>query len=266
MSTLDQQQETSLREVFARCAAEVRVPAGGAERLAARDYRPQGHGQALARRTLASAALAAAAAAAVPIAAQAGGPTRTTLKLASYSLRLPARYHEVEAATVSCDPLSLFAFAPHIGVTPPGPTSQPAEPGIVSAADKAGACVSVGMSAPFTPGSPDHIWVATKPSVTQPVDIAGYRGWAGTWTWQGAGLKGGDLMINGVPVANGSTEEVLALTVPGNDGQLQYFAVAATDVTTAQLVSIVTAGLTPPATATTPTTAAPVAATTTAPA
>lgn len=74
MGTLDQQQESSLREAFSRCAAEVQVPAGTAERLAGRDYRPRGRPQVLATRALASAIVAlAAAAVALPLTVSAGG-------------------------------------------------------------------------------------------------------------------------------------------------------------------------------------------------
>jgi hypothetical protein len=252
---LSEELEQALREKFSGLEARAKVPASIEARLAQRDYHPRAGYRGLATAAAASAAVVATSVA-VPLALHSDGRTATTLRLASYSLRLPGRYHDVISGSVLCNPLALFAFAPHPGVTPPGPNSQPAEPGIASAADQAGACVSIGMSAAFTPGSPDQIWVATKPSVTQPVDIDGYQGWVGTWTWQGAGLNGGDMLINGVPTPNGSTEEVLALTVPESDGQLQYFAVAATGVNAAQLVSIVSSGVTLPAPAATTSTTA----------
>lgn len=253
--------EQALRAKFSSLDARAKLPPSIEGRLVQRDYHPRTRHHGFAAAAAASAALVATGVA-VPLALGASGGTPTTLRLASYSLRLPSRYHAVKSGSVLCNPLLLFAYVPHAGVTPPGPSSHPAEPGIVSAADQAGACISVGMSAPYTPGSPDATFIATKPRVTEPVQIDGFQGWVGTWTWIGEGQNGGDMMIDGVPTPSGSTEEELVLTVPAADGQLQYFAVAATGVTAAQLVSIVSAGLTLPASTPTNPAPAPAAATT----
>jgi hypothetical protein len=106
-------------------------------------------------------------------------------------------------------------------------------------------------------------FIATKPRVTEPVQVEGYQGWVGTWTWLGSGLNGGDMMVDGVPTPSGSTEEVLDLTVPTSDDQVKDLTVAATGLTAAELVSMVAAGLTTPAAAAATTTAPNPGATTT---
>ncbi len=251
---LSEELEHALRAKFSRLEDRAKVPPLVAARLAQYDYQPRAGHRALATVAAASAAVVATAIA-VPLAVHARGASGTTLRLASYSLRLPARYQEVKGS-VLCNPLALFAYVPTPGGTPPGPPTRPAEPGIVSAADKAGACVSIGMSAPYTLGAPGATFIATKPRVTEPVQVEGYQGWVGTWTWIGSGLNGGDMVVDGVPTPSGSTEEVLDLTVPAGDDQVQDLTVAATGVTGAQLVSMVSAGLTTPAAAAS-TTAAP---------
>ena len=59
---------------------------------------------------------------------------------------------------------------------------------MASAVDQAGGCVAMGFTMPYTPGAPDAPLVLTKPEVTQPVEVDGYQGWAGAWTWTGDGL------------------------------------------------------------------------------
>ena len=254
---LSEELEQTLRAKFSRLEGRAKVPPAVEARLAQHDYRPRAGHRGLATAATASVALVATGVA-VPLAVHANEGTTTTLRLTSYSLRLPARYQEVRAGSVLCNPLALFAYVPTPGGTPPGPPTRPAEPGIVSAADQAGACVSIGMNAPYTPGAPGATFIATRPRVTEPVHVSRYQGWVGTWTWTGSGLNGGDMVVDGVPTPSGSTEEILDLTVPASDDRVQDLTVAATGVTAAELVLMVSAGLsTPPAAAATTTAPAP---------
>ena len=136
-----------------------------------------------------------------------------------------------------------------------GRAARADEPAIASAADQAGGCVAMGFTMPYTPGAPDAPLVLTKPEANQPVEVDGYQGWAGAWTWTGNDF-------NGIPTLSGTTQQVLNLTVPAPGGQVQDLTIAAMGISEAQLLSIVVSGLTSPTTGTEGTSTVPVASTT----
>lgn len=184
------------------------------------------------------AALTAAAALVVVLAT--GGtaaPRAQQLTLASFKLRLPARSHVLAPGSHVC--LPAVVMYPSTNVPSSGP-ANPAEPQVASAAMADGGCVSVLLTAPFTPGSAD----APTPFNdidAQPVQIAGYDGTIGTATW-----TGGDMTYQGITIPDGTTQSELTLKVPAAHGQVEDLLFAAEGLSRQQLVSIVSSGLSAP--------------------
>ena len=190
------------------------------------------------KRLLAAGALAAAVAVgvAVPLALGAAGSSArsagdvTTLHLAAFSLRLPASYHHVSSVPVTCYPGVWVGYVLPAGSATPTLPTPPNEPGIVAAVDQAGGCVAIGLTNSYTPGAAGAPFVAARPNATQPVQVDGYQGWVGTRE----------------DVAAGNPQVVMDLTIPTPGGQVQDLLVGATGISQAQLVSIVSSGLSLP--------------------
>jgi len=79
------------------------------------------------------------------------------------------------------------------------------------------------------------------------IQIGAYTGTVGTYEIIG----GRGLSFHGVPVPNATKHVVLNLQIPSTGGQTQDLQVAVAGVSEQQLVSIVSSGLTAPATSTT---------------
>jgi len=183
------------------------------------------------------AALTAAALAIVLAAGGTAGPRAPQLALASFKLRLPARSHVLAPGSHVC--LPAVVMYPSTDVPSSGP-ANPAEPEVASAAMGHGGCVSVLLTAPFTPGSAGAP-TPMNDTDTQPVEIAGYHGTIGSVTW-----TGGDMTYDGISIPDGTTQSVLTLEVPAAHGQVEDLLLAAEGLSRQQLVSIVSSGLSAP--------------------
>lgn len=241
---LNNETEDALRTVYRQAVSGLdRDAAGLPERVTGRLQRHRRR-----RRTVAAATLAPLALVAVALPASLhvlqGNAQATTIRLADYSLALPSSYSSATTSANACRPWAVFGYAPGNFT----PASRPEEPEVEAATEQAGGCIDMSLTAPYTPGAPEApIW-ATKPISTQPVQIDGLQGLAGTWTWISRGL-----VIRGVPTPSGSQQQEVLLTIPEAKGQVQELLVAATGISLAQLESIVTAGLTVPSSTSTST-------------
>jgi hypothetical protein len=178
--------------------------------------------------------------AALVMALTAGGtaaPRTPELTLASFKLRLPARSHVLAPGSHVCLPAVVMYPSTHV---PAGGPANPSEPNVVSAATGHGGCVSILLTAPFTPGSADAP-TPMNDTDRQPLQIAGYRGTIGTVTWTGA-----DMTYQGISIPDGTTQSELTLEAPAADGQIAALVFAAEGLTRQQLVSIVSSGLSAP--------------------
>jgi hypothetical protein len=162
---------------------------------------------------------------------------RPQLTLASFQLRLPARSHVLAPGSHVC--LPAIVSYPSTS-TPSGGPANPTEPKVVSAATGDGGCVSILLTAPFTPGS-DNAPTPFNDANPTPVTISGYAGTIGTATWQG-----GDMSYDGLPIPDGTTQSELTLQVPVAGGQVEDLVFAAERLSRQQLVSIVSSGLSSP--------------------
>jgi hypothetical protein len=98
------------------------------------------------------------------VALTAGGtaaPHRPQLTLASFKLRLPARSHVLAPGSHVC--LPAIVSYPSTTLPSEGP-ANPTEPKVVSAATGDGGCVSILLTAPFTPGSANAPTRSTRPT------------------------------------------------------------------------------------------------------
>lgn len=176
----------------------------------------------------------------------------TTLRLASYSLRLPTSYHQVDAAPLFSAPNALFGYEPVAGATPPALQTQPSEPRIVAAVDQTGGWVSMALSGSYTPGEPDAPFLLEKPSQAQQIQIDGYNAVIGSGSWvdfRGRPVPGyGRAKLSGqLPVyASRQVQQVVVVSLPVPGGQAQDLAVIAGGLSESQLVSIVSEGLSLP--------------------
>lgn len=182
----------------------------------------------------AGAAMAVAAAVIISLSPGAGnGTTGPQLKLAAYSLRLPAGYRHLAATSAACNPQA-FVLDPGSSGQSPSDLDQPA---VVSAATANGGCVSMLLSASYTPGASDAP-VLPGSEDASPVQIGSYQGTVGTDTWIGR-----DMTLNGIPVASGTKQLIVNLDVPGDGGQVQDLEIAAEGLSQQQLISILSSGL-----------------------
>jgi hypothetical protein len=184
-----------------------------------------------------AAVIAVAGLAVVLTAGGATAPHGAQLTLASFKLRLPARSRVLAPGSHVC--LPAIVSYPSTSVPSGGP-ANPTEPKVASAATGDGGCVSILLTAPFTPGS------ASSPTPFNdihpaPVTIGGYQGTIGTAIWQG-----GDMTYDGIHIPDGTTQSELTLQVPAAGGQVEDLMFAAEGLSGQQLVSIVSSGLSSP--------------------
>ncbi|HTU97515.1 MAG TPA: hypothetical protein VMF14_16835 [Solirubrobacteraceae bacterium] len=170
-------------------------------------------------------------------AGQTSTPGQAQLTLAAFHLRLPAHSRVLAPGSHIC--LPAIVSYPGTSVPSDGPTN-PTESKVVSAATGDGGCVSVLLTAPFTPGSASAPTPFNDANPT-PVTIAGFDGTIGTVTWQG-----GDMTYDGVSIPDGTTQSELTLQVPAAGGQVEDLVFAAEGLSRQQLVSIVSSGLSAP--------------------
>jgi hypothetical protein len=215
------------------------------QNLADRVIRRRRAGRRRARLSGVGGVIAALVAAAVLTVGGSGTPAQTQLgqsqlRLASYTFKLPRRSHAVSATPAACAIGAVVTYeAP--GASP----SNPQQPMIAQAVTDNGGCVSMLLTAPYTPGAanaPDEAF----PVVDQhPVQIGSYAGTVGTAEVVGsAGDGSSDLTINGVSVPSGTTHQFLTVHLPTSDGQVQDLQVAVAGISEQQLVAIVSSGLT----------------------
>jgi hypothetical protein len=238
--------EAALRNAYARSASEIDIPAAVTERLAGRDYHPRGTHPRRGAAVLAAGVIATGAV--VGAYALGAGRQGTTIHLASYSLKLPSEYIPESTGAAACNPYGKGKVV----IAGRGFT-QPPEPAIATAADQAGGCVSITLSPAFTPaapGAPLKISVSSAggPFQGHPVGLDGSQGWVGVGTLSPGGTQ----------------QELLVLFVPASGGQVQDFMVVATGMSDAELVSVVSSGLSVPSSGSAATTV-PAATTTLAP-
>jgi hypothetical protein len=252
---LSQDVEVGLRDAMTRVASEVQLPAGLAERVRGREYKVQGNRKAIAAMTVASVAVVALGAGAPLALSVAHWPSAggTTVRLASFSLRLPRGYHKMADPAPDCglilDYVWPFQPTPTSPPAPPDMVSQQkmvvSQPKIATAVDKAGGCVYIAASWTFTPGTGAGPQIFPTPSYRTALHIDGYHGWIGSVDW--AQLPGPHQLWvvpkGGFEPWPTGTEQVLDLTVPDRYGQVQDFTVAAKGISQPELVSIVSSGL-----------------------
>jgi hypothetical protein len=166
-------------------------------------------------------------------------PQRAQLTLASFKLQLPPRSHVLAPGSHVC--LPAIVNYPSTNVPSGGP-ANPTEPKVVSAATGDGGCVSILLTAPFTPGSANAPTPFNDRNPT-PVTISGFHGTIGTATWQGGGMT-----YDGISIPDGTTQSELTLQVPAAGGQVEDLVFAAEGLSHQQLVSIVSSGLSAPGT------------------
>jgi hypothetical protein len=122
---------------------------------------------------------------------------------------------------------------------PSGGPANPTESGIVSAVTSDGGCISVLLTAPFTPGSSGAPTPFMDEQSAKPVQIGTYHGTAGPATWVGS-----DMSYKGIAIPSGTTQSIITLDVPTAGGKIEDLVFAAEGVTEQQLISIVSSGLT----------------------
>jgi hypothetical protein len=190
------------------------------------------------------AALAVGTAVAVPVAIETSNTAgQTSLRLSSYSLKLPARYKLAAFVSTPCQPLLVVEYLPG---EPEASVSQADEPAVASAVNSAGGCVAMALVGPYVPGGPqtptiDGIGggqVAPDHHLGQPVQVGSYRALLGSVYIQGANAQG-------VPWPdNGTTQPVLDVTIPAAGEQVENLVIVAVGLSPAQLVSLVSSNLT----------------------
>lgn len=198
----------------------------------------------------------------VPLAFSAAGhATSTEVHLASYSFKLPGRYHQAQSAVGACQPGFLVTWPAGTFDSPKQMlglvNGHPDEPGIVSAASTAGGCISMALVGPYAPGGPEvptvegiggPLWHGTAP---QQVQVGQYQALLGSFTMP-------DLKPGGAPMppSAGQTLTVLEVTVPAAGGQVQDLVATSTQLSEQALVSMVAQGLSNGASTSATTTAA----------
>lgn len=200
-----------------------------------------------------AAAVMVAVAAGVPLALSSGthgsGPE---VKLASYSFRLPSGYHRAQDAVVTCGAANIVSWPAgsfaSTGQLRNQVNGQPLEPGVVSAANAAGGCVSLALVGPFTPGGP------LTPTVA---GIGGPVAPAGTPAPQAVQIDSYSALLGSTPVevltspaqtaisgqGTPSNELVLDVTIPVANGQVDDLLLSSTELTAPALEAIASQGL-----------------------
>jgi hypothetical protein len=168
---------------------------------------------------------------ALPLSLSAGNSQPRTsrgveLRLASYSMRLPTGFRRVSSTTSPCRANDLpFALTPIPGALP----SSTDQPGIVSAADGADGCVSMLITPPYAAASAPTDGPMLLGDGFQPVQVGSYQAWIASEPAFGPGWQG-------IVVA-------LDVRLPAADSQDQEFMIYAVGLSQAQLISIVSTGL-----------------------
>lgn len=174
------------------------------------------------------AAMTAAVGIAVPLSI-AGGTSRTpVLKLASYSLRLPAKYHLTAATASACTPMVLWA-PPAQGGDATTPSYAPTD---AAAATAAGGCLVMVLAPPYTPtaAQPDP---EAAVSGKQPAQVGPYHAY----------IRTGSLYYDPWTKTYGPVETVLYVEVPLPNGQVQDLVVGEQGLSQPQLIALVAKGL-----------------------
>jgi hypothetical protein len=182
-----------------------------------------------------SGVLLAAVGAATALVLAGGSAARPELKLASFRLRLPARAHVTPLGSHVCLPAMVMYPSTQV---PSGGPANPTEPRVASGVTAAGGCVSVLLTAPFTPGSNQVPTPFMDEQSAEPVQVGAYAGTLGPATW-----TGGSMTYDGYSIPDGTVQSVLSLRVPAGGGQVEDLVFAAEKISAPQLLSIVRAGL-----------------------
>jgi hypothetical protein len=209
------------------------------------------------RTVAAAAAVVVGAAVVVPLEFGPRGPTPsstgTEIHLASYTFRLPSGYRALRQddhrpaarALSSCHPGVIATFP--VGSTVPSFDDKPDEPGVVSAANAAGGCISMALIGPFTPGGPETPTIAgvggpndTAEPASQAIRVGPYQALVGSWKMLGWSTQG-----TPAPAPwNGETELVVDVSLPEPGGQVDNLVVTSTELSQSALIALVRSGLT----------------------
>lgn len=145
------------------------------------------------------------------------GPGRATLRLAPYTLELPAQYHPVAVGSAPC--------GPGTGGTHPGPAAAgnpAADKGAMAASVASGACLVMVLTLPFTSDAREGL---NLPRDARPVALGHYHAWLaphGYWRPGGATV-------------------IIERPEPG--GRLQDLIITSAGLSPPAMVSLVSAGL-----------------------
>lgn len=183
------------------------------------------------------------------------------LRLDSYTFRLPhgahaASAHDMTETSAACAAVSVdgvsYAPEPNGSFSPNDGASTANQPAIADAVTANGGCVSALLTNPYTPGTADTPGAGFAiPSDPHSVMISGYSGTVETAYVQGAGVTpGSEMTMDGVSVPSGTQFVSLTLHIPAGGGQVQTLQVAAAGISEQQLASIVSSGLSSPASTT----------------
>lgn len=182
-------------------------------------------------------AVAIAAAIALPaLLTGAGVSAGPQMRLASFRLRLPAHARILAPDAHVCLPAVVMYPSTQV---PNGGPANPAEPAITSAVTADGGCLSVFLTAPYTPGGNEVPSPFIDVQSEKPVRVSSYAGVLGPFTWIGR-----DMSYQGFQIPNGTQQSVLALHVPVAGGQDELLVFAAEHIAPQALLSIVRSGLT----------------------
>lgn len=213
--------------VIADARQEVSTPAGTVTALRGWRRAPRRHPYL----TGAAAMIALGAAVGAPISLSTGEHQSTTnLKLASYSFRLPGRYHLSTATSATCSPMLVWGETGDM-------TGQASTPGYASgvsaSASAAGGCLTMVLAPPYTPTQewPDPETVVSS-SDGQAVQVGPYN----------ALVRTGPVIYT---AANGygPSETILDVQIPLSGGTQQDLVVAEQGLSQSQLISLVSQGL-----------------------
>ena len=147
-------------------------------------------------------------------------PGHTVLRLAAYTLTLPGQYQLVAARSAPC--------GPRYGSTVPGAAAagyQQAGPEAAAAADPSGGCVVLLLTPPFKPKAPGSRGDPNVPRGARGITVGHYHAW---------------LIPPGYARSGGVT---LVIEGAAGTGQMQDLVIDSTGLSSAGLVSAVSAGL-----------------------
>jgi hypothetical protein len=202
---------------------------------------------------VAAAAIVAAAGAAISLSLGGGASATPILKLDSYSLRLPVRYHLTAATTTNCGLVAVVGIPAPTGGSSPIHIPAVDQSNIATAASASGACISMVLSPTYvpTPGTADP---NVKPNST-PETIEGLQAWlsSGPALETATGNPGRIVIVGNsaqapLPSSGSSSRAPNALSllieVPGSGGTMQDLVISETGLTQSTFLSLVSANLT----------------------